>query len=465
MTGTKIQAGSPYLVAAIAVANELVETAIREPSGMTWQGDDLLGDDEASVRVVRGGVGPHLYGGTAGIGWFLGHLAAYTQDKRMAAVAVAALRFALVAAKSRTEPRSVSLFSGAAGIALAAVEVGACLRHPALSREGLMVARSIAKMLQPGSDTHEHTDLLGGLAGTVIGLLAMYRRAPDAVLLEACRRACNRILEARHQDGFGTSWPQHDGAAPAPGLCGLGHGASGIAWALAELDWVNGNAHLPAAVDGALVYERAWFSPDRCAWADLRQPSLPVVDNNWPAWTTAWCHGALGIGALRLRIYEVTRDLTALAEGAAAIQAARGMVGRAGSALRQSQTTDVTLCHGLGGAIELMLMAYEITGMPDHQRAARRAGDLCLTIHRANLNRWTLGLAQAGSVPGLFLGLTGIGVTMMRLHDPALIGSPILPGRLPFRKSTASNPVPHSGRREAVSHAAGSPRSCGPPES
>ncbi|MDP9179640.1 MAG: hypothetical protein M3O61_18360, partial [Gemmatimonadota bacterium] len=99
------------------------------------------------------------------------------------------------------------------------------------------------------------------------------------------------------------------------------------------------------------------------------------------------------------------------------------------SALRQSQMSDVTLCHGLGGAIELMLLAYEITGLHDHQRAARRAGDLCLSIYRANANRWTVGVRRGETEPGLFLGLAGIGVTMMRLHDPGLVGSPVLPGR------------------------------------
>ena len=130
-------------------------------------------------------------------------------------------------------------------------------------------------------------------------------------------------------------------------------------------------------------------------------------------------------------MYELSEDLTALAEASAAIHAARLLVSTAGSVLRVGQLSDVTLCHGLGGAAELMLLAYEITGLEDHRRAARRVGDLCLEIHRANHREWTCGLHGAKRVPGLFVGLAGIGATMLRLHDTSLIGSPLLPGRRP----------------------------------
>lgn len=419
----------PYLPAAIAIADNLVKTAVSVPSGVTWEGDDLLGDDEATLAVARVPVGPHLYNGTAGIGWFLGHLAAWTRNERMADVAIAALQFALAARRSRSELQPLSLFSGATGVALAAVDVGRRLGRPQLRRSGLMLARRIAATLHDHPDDTED-DLLGGLAGVVIGLLAIHHRVRDPELLKACHIASGTLLERSHRDGFGVSWPDRTANLTAPALCGLGHGASGIAWALAEMSWATESGDFSWALEGALRYERGWFSMERCAWADLRRAPSQVVDESWPAWTTAWCHGALGIGALRLRMYEATQDLTMLAEATAAIQAARGLVAQASSALRSFQMSDVTLCHGLGGAIELMLLAHEITGLREHQRAARRAGDLCLSIYRANGNRWSVGVRNGEVVPGLFLGLAGIGVTMMRLHDPGLVGSPVLPGRV-----------------------------------
>jgi len=144
---------------------------------------------------------------------------------------------------------------------------------------------------------------------------------------------------------------------------------------------------------------------------------------------TAWCHGALGIGAVRLRFYEATRDTTALAEASAAIQAGRLLAMRAGADLRNNQLSDASLCHGLGGVAELFLLAHEVFNSNDHLRAARRVGDFSLEICRRNDRRWTLGVRGGERVPGLFLGLAGIGVTLLRLHDTSSIGSPILPGR------------------------------------
>jgi lantibiotic modifying enzyme len=435
---------SPFRDAALAIAADLVASARPAGAGVTWEGDDLIGADERSMAIVRRPVGAPVYGGTAGIGWFLGHLAAVTKDATMADVAAAALRHALDGIRSGTASQDRSLFGGAAGVALAAVDAGGCLRRPSLSRAGRALARDVAAIVRDAPGEIDQLDLMGGLAGIVAGLLAIHRLAPDAAIAEACTIACDRLLDRRHVSGFGTSWPdQAHGSGPA--WCGLGHGTSGIAWALAEAAWALDRPDLEPVIADALRYERGWFSADRCAWADLRNPPPATADPTWPAWTTAWCHGALGIGAVRLRLYEVRRDLTALAEASAALQAARGLVARASAALREGQASDVTLCHGLGGAVDLMLLAYEITGQIEHLRAARRAGNLCLAIHRANDRRWTVGTRGARLVPGLFLGSAGIGVMLMRLHDPACVGSPLLPGRPPH----ASGPRGPFARRHA----------------
>jgi lantibiotic modifying enzyme len=236
------------------------------------------------------------------------------------------------------------------------------------------------------------------------------------------------VVAAGQSDGFGVSWPDA-GDPAAKGLCGLGHGVSGIAWALSEADWAGGTATNAACVQEALRYERGWYSPDRCAWADLRQSPPGAGAEPFSSWTAAWCHGAFGIGGLRWRLYEKTGELTALAEATAAIESARAHVTHAARALRGGQLADVTLCHGLAGAIELMLLAYEVSGERDHLHAARRAGDVCRAIHAANGGRWTLGIRGASLVPGLFTGIAGVGATMLRLYSPSAMPSPLLPGR------------------------------------
>jgi lantibiotic modifying enzyme len=432
--GKSLAADSPYLQAAIDIAQKLVRDALPAGSGMTWEGDEIIGDVD-NHTIVRMRVGSDLYGGTAGIGWFLGHIAPFEPSGTFASTAAKAMSAAIAGARKIPQSRIFSLLSGTTGTALAAIEVADRLKLVRLRRSALSLVSKTCELIAK-EPVHE-VDLIGGAAGIIVGLLAIHRRCGDPVLLETCRMVCERILQHARHDWWGSSWPEND---TVPALCGLGHGMSGVGWALAEMAWATGEQRYLAAACEALRYERSWYSPERCAWPDLRiQKEQSIADGTWPGWMTAWCHGALGIGAVRLRLYEASGDMTALAEASAAIQAARLMVIQAGTGLQAGQISDVTLCHGLGGAAELLLLAYEVFNLPDHLRAARQVGRLCLNVYARNDQTWTCGLRGAEHVPGLFLGLAGIGTTMLRLHDPSAIGSPLLPGRSPDGTLAASS--------------------------
>ncbi|MFI0849632.1 lanthionine synthetase LanC family protein [Mesorhizobium sp. IMUNJ 23232] len=417
-TETQPATTSRYRDAAIEIGNHLVAGATAETFGVTWTGDDLIGTDENSTSVVHGPVGPDLYGGAAGIAWFLGHLARATASQVYADVARDALVFSLSAARRELCPTNLSLYSGATGIALAAAEVANALDDVDLRCEAFALARDIADAIIAGAII-EMDDLLGGLAGVGIGLLALHRMSGDSRHLDATRLACEQLVARRSRSWWGDSWPDHEGQ---PGLCGLGHGASGIGLVLAEAAWLTGDASLLDAAHAAFTYERGHFARERSAWPDLRKPESP-------GWTTAWCHGALGIGAVRLRLHEATGEDWALAEASAALLAGRALAVNAGRDAAQGIAHDATLCHGLGGVTELILLASEILNLPEHQQAARRLADLCLKIRALNGGKWTTGLAGCTDVPGLFIGIAGIGVTMLRVDNPAAIGSPMLPGR------------------------------------
>lgn len=433
-----VDGATPYLAAATEIGRELIRQANATSEGHMWNGDDLIGESDTDARLTHGPVGSGLYSGAAGIAWFLAHLGTVTNEKTFIRAAVSASEIALTAAAQSLNPATISLFTGASGVALATMEISTKLRHAGLRRSSIALARAVAEQVKAG-ELPEASDLIGGVAGIVIGLLAIHRLAPDRLFLQACELGCRELLKRRRAQWWGCSWPETNSPGASPGLCGLAHGASGVGWALTETANATGESGFDLAANDAFLYERSWYSSERCAWPDLRN-ALSSDAVNQPSWTVAWCHGALGIGAVRLRQYELTRNAAALAEAGAALHAARLMVSAAGENLRAGQLSDVTLCHGLGGAAELMLLAYEITELQDHRRAARRVGDLCLDIYRANQSKWTCGLHGAENVPGLFVGLAGIGVTMLRLHEHSLIQSPLLPGRSAFQKKTLYPP-------------------------
>jgi lantibiotic biosynthesis protein len=429
-------ADSPYLSAAIEIARQLVRNALPVGPGVTWEGDEFVGD-ENNHTIVRMLVGSDLYSGSAGIAWFLGNIAPFDPSGEFAYTAAKAMSTAVAGAANSLKSGLFSLLSGSTGTALAAIDVADRLKLVRLRRLALSLVTKTCELIAR-EPMHEF-DLIGGAAGIIIGLLAIHRRCGDPVLLDTCRIISEGLLKRRRHEWWGSSWSENDSI---PSLCGLGHGMSGVGWALAEMFWATGEQNYLDTAQEAFRYERSWFSPEQCAWPDLREPkSQSITDRTWPGWMTAWCHGALGIGAVRLRLYEASGDMSALGEASAAIQAARNMVIHAGIGLQASQVSDVTLCHGLGGAAELFLLAYEIFSLDDHLRAARQVGRLCVRIYGRNDNKWTYGLRGAEYVPGLFLGLAGIGTTMLRLHDPSAIGSPLLPGRLP-----AGTPAAASGQ-------------------
>jgi hypothetical protein len=145
----------------------------------------------------------------------------------------------------------------------------------------------------------------------------------------------------------------------------------------------------------------------------------------------AWCHGALGIGALRWHLWAADRGPGDLAKATAAIWAARRLVVQAAAA---ETVADMTLCHGLAGASELMLVAYEATRFEEHLRAARRVGELILRLRAKNGGRWTAGLPGGSDVPGLFLGRAGLCALFLRLHDPEALETPMLAGARALRR-------------------------------
>jgi lantibiotic modifying enzyme len=436
MMAANTRRDDPYWPAALAIGDALVQSVVSTSHSVSWEGDDLAGSSMANVRIVRGPVGAGLYSGAAGIAWFLAHLGAQAGEGAWIDVARRAFDHALAEAAVAVDAGALSLFTGASGVALAAFEAARSMEDPDLEHAALALARSCADAIALRPLPAE-VDLIAGLAGIVTALVAFQRANPDPRFVAACARAANALRDAACDHGGGASWADPHADVGVPALCGMGHGASGIGWALGEAAAITDDAAIAALAARAFAYERSWFSPARCAWPDLREPPT-TQDVDWPGWMNAWCHGAIGIGAVRLRSYERGGSPAMLADAGAALHAARSTVAQAGRALRQGTYADVTLCHGLGGAAELMLLAYEVTGVEEHRRAACRVGDLCLEIHRAKGGRWTTGVQGGEQVPGLFVGLAGIGSLMLRLHDPGALGCPLLPGRAPHAARTRS---------------------------
>ena len=321
----------------------------------------------------------------------------------------------------------VGLYDGNAGIAWAMRVLGRGRSVPAAGGDGDgpgMLSGAAGTALSDGRSpapamTGRGTDLGDGYAGDLLACVRTGAGPADvAALVDALARSAR-------WDGTGACWPD-----PRPGgeqpLCGMAHGTSGVVLALAEAAAAVPDVAPEAIrlIDAGLRWESAWFDPVAGGWPDLRgdgRPGHPVL----------WCHGAAGIAAVRLRLLDLGLPLgyatdALAAEAHAGVLACGRDLSRAVTRARDCGLGDVhgglTLCHGLGGALDVLVLASEVWDAPSHLEAARRIATDLVALAPDDPLEWPSGLAAEGCL-GLFVGVAGTALILARVADPSRVGS------------------------------------------
>ncbi|MFL6231929.1 MAG: lanthionine synthetase LanC family protein [Thermoanaerobaculia bacterium] len=268
------------------------------------------------------------------------------------------------------EPQSrIGAWSGWSGLALAVLEGAGLLGEDSLREPALALLGRIAA----GEVDLRGLDVLAGCAGAIPVLLRARKSfdGPDA-FLDAAVRLGDSLIERAERSEVGWSWgdPPPPGSKQKGNLTGFSHGAGGIGWSLFELWHASGEERFRRAGEEALRYERHWYDPERRNWPDLRDPELSGSPADAPAFMTAWCHGAPGIGLGRLRVWEITGDEACRAEAEAALATtAESVLG--GPEMSQ---TNYSLCHGLGGNCDVLLQGTRVLGRPEWRQRAEEIG-------------------------------------------------------------------------------------------
>ncbi len=404
MTGSSLRAEG----LASVVADALAESAIRVGPLATWLAPTLEWDGPAFSVVDRTGDAT-LYDGSAGIG-----LACTLAGKGFGRDDLVELGMAgashAVAGADRVG--GAGLYDGVAGIGLAALAVGHHTGSEELARSGRELLLRAARATPPVDD------LVSGTAGIVLAMVRAATLTGDERWLAEAQPAAEQLVARAERWPWGWAWPVVEGGPP---LCGLAHGAAGPAWALAELGAACGvPARFADAVAGARQYERSWFDPQTNGWPDLRDWSR---GDGAPPRPSAWCHGSVGIGLSRLAMYAHQREAALAAEAAAALQSSYAATVdelRNGTLAR-----GLTLCHGAGGTVELLVEAALVLGDPVHLDDARQVTAGALALLGEDAGSWPGGV-QGRPGPGLMNGLAGTLLVLARLDDPSLPGPALL---------------------------------------
>ncbi|MEU4192350.1 lanthionine synthetase LanC family protein [Kribbella sp. NPDC026611] len=387
---------------AAEIADALNHQALWYEDRCLWLGDDVE-PTAAEPRLIHHDTGAALYGGTAGIGWFLAHAAHHTNNPTTERTARAALHHALTWAENTGSP---GLFTGVAGIGWAAYDAARVLDDTGLAKRALVVLRGALAGRQELSN-----ELIAGRSGLVVAALS----TQDDELLESAVRLGEQLLVDEEPAGNEPRW------------CGLGHGRSGPLLACADLARLTGDQRYVDAMLEQWRAERAWFGT--AGWPDLREFDRAALSSGVrPTYPDMWCHGSIGIGLARLAAWKSTGQPGLLADATAALHHAE----LATAALLQSvpggYAANFSLCHGAAGLIELFIVAANTLNDPSWLSAAAAVVSTG-RVHQELGHAWRCGVEPGAEVPGLMLGLAGTGAALLRLAQ-AMDERPTMPSPL-----------------------------------
>lgn len=368
--------------------------------------------DVADALAHRPLHGPSLAFGSAGRALLHARLARDDPTHRRAAIAC--LRHALPALRSRGGP--ASLYGGAAG-------TGWVLAHLAGDQLGgrdrcASLDRALLGLLDRRPWTG-HFDLITGLAG--LGVYALERLdAPDGPAL--VERVVDRLAEMAERDGDGTRWwtpPERlvdvvrarspDGHVDL----GVAHGIPGpialLAAACAAGVAADTARDLLAGAVGWLLREHPPGGRLPC-WQGPRHRPAPA--------RTAWCYGEPGVAAVLLA---AARGASEPSWEDAALQLARQAAARP---VGESGVVDAGLCHGAAGLGLCFARLHQATGDPHLHAAARSWFQHALHLRRPGTGVAGFTAAGAGGPTadaGLLAGATGVALALhaaATTHEP-----------------------------------------------
>jgi lantibiotic modifying enzyme len=407
MSGVAASAASRALDVASVIGFGIARRALRNGERCRWL--DAIPVQPGRNPAVSAMCGVDVYGGTAGIAWFLAQLAVRCPDPLLTGTARAALRQTAAGLPAFAAKQPHGFYGGAAGAAAVLVLAGSELGDAGSIRAG----RELLAALPESTEDAMATDLIGGLAGTILALVAAARAlggAPE--LIAKALRIAERLTAMGARDAGGRlSWPTMPDCRA--NLSGFAHGAGGIAYALLGLA-----AEAPASAPGlteragaAFCYEDGTFDPARGGWPDFR--ILPGYPADQLFCAIAWCHGAAGIARARMAASQ------AGIETAPALAAAIAATAAEAERVAALPGVDFSLCHGLLGLADVLLDATR-RGVADHGAVVGRIAELgASSFHDRELG-WPSGLPTREELNGLLMGNGGIGQFYLRLADPAL---------------------------------------------
>ncbi|MGF1574519.1 MAG: type 2 lanthipeptide synthetase LanM family protein, partial [Cyanophyceae cyanobacterium] len=402
---------SDLVEAADQLAQALASRQIRSQDGnITWLGIAFL---PQAQRLQLQPLGYGLYDGLSGLALFFA--AMYRQTgayQNLTLNTLQGLRKALALAQSPTDQSALGSRLGLGGgsglgsILYTLMRVGQWLEDPSL----WVSARQAADLITPELlDSDGYFDLVLGGAGTLLGLLALYKVDPSPEVLQRAILCGDHLLKYRipGQKG-GCAWPSATGER----FSGISHGAGGIAYALLKLGSLSGDERFHAVAQEALTFETSLMCDGN--WYDY-EPNLSEAQQ--PPLLTTWCHGAPGIGLARLGSLPHLDSPQLQADIERARQTTQGI---------PLQPNDTLCCGNLGRIDFLLTLAQTTHNLELHKHCQHQVAAIVQRAHQTGGYQLFPDIKGSLGNPGFFQGMSGVGYELLRMAHPEKFPSVLL---------------------------------------
>jgi lantibiotic modifying enzyme len=329
---------------------------------------------------------------------------------RLESAAAAGLHHATQWMQTADIPSALSVFSGKLGVSYAISHSGLDSGSLAHASKALLDEAQQAFSSVP---ERQYLDIINGSSGAILVLLALYRLCPSPSLIEFACALGHDICRRADWTGAYCTWDCNEVAGfDSLPLGGFSHGASGIAAALMGLYAVTTDRDFMTTALGAYAYEDTLYDIEHGNWLDLRDANSVEEARAKPDGGIAWCHGAVGI-LLSRKIASDAGTKHAQRHREAIAHAAASTL----QALQQDMAHsryDTTLCHGLSGLLESLVVASQVLNDPAYTHAASEAAAELVTRY-GPFCTWPSGIPGGAYHPSLMQGIAGVGLTLLRL--------------------------------------------------
>jgi type 2 lantibiotic biosynthesis protein LanM len=243
--------------------------------------------------------------------------------------------------------------------------------------------------------------LVSGSAGLIISLLAAYKVSKNDFFMEIALKLSGNLLRCAYQTKDQIKWK---GYSKYP-LAGLSHGASGFALCYARLYDATGDKKYKEIVEKIINYENHLFNPECRNWPDLRDFVLENNNNN-TFFSTAWSHGAPGIGLARLEIIK---------QGITSRKIKKDLKVSIETCMNNGFGGGHNLCYGDFGNLELIINSSVYFKDKNLESSYLKQS---VKLMQDGINNGYRITKSINYTPGLMNGITGIIYQYMRLYDP-----------------------------------------------